>query len=206
MEGTATAEGIGLVVDVVLVDGLSHVSIAVVVVHRCERPIDGDLVEIDTAQAGELRIGVREQPPLQQRIVAQVYPGHQVAGIESHLLGLSEEIVRIAVQGHFAHALHRHEFLRDQLGGIEKVEGVFMFILGRYDLHTQFPFRVVAVLDGLPQITPVEIRILTTDLGGFVPGHGMHAEQGFPMEFHEAAFSLGIDQAEGVHAETLHHA
>jgi hypothetical protein len=70
--------------------------------------------------------------------------------MKSHLLGFREEIIRVAIQRHLADALHRDDFLRNQLGGIQQVEIEFVFICFRNELDTQFPFREVPILDRFP--------------------------------------------------------
>ena len=73
-----------------------HVPIAKLVCEGALGCIDGQLVEIRAAQPQQLRIKVGEQPALQQRIIGEVDAGHDVGGTERHLLGLREQIVRIA--------------------------------------------------------------------------------------------------------------
>ena len=63
-----------------------------------DRPVDRDLVEVRPAEADELRVGVREEPPLEQRVVREVDAGHDVADVEGDLLRLREEVVRVAVE------------------------------------------------------------------------------------------------------------
>ena len=41
---------------------------------------------------------------------------------------------------------------------------------------------------------------------GLVPHHGVHAEEGLPVELNEARLPLGVDEAEGMHPEAFHHA
>ena len=52
-----------------------------------------------------------------------------------------------------------------------------MFVFLFDDLHAEFPFGKVAIIDGFPQIAAVKIRILAGDLLGLIPDHGMNAEQ-----------------------------
>ena len=49
-------------------------------------------------------------------------PGHDVRGAECDLLGLGEEIIRIAIEHQSAHGPQRHQLLRHDLGGIEHIE------------------------------------------------------------------------------------
>ena len=62
-------------------------------------------MEVRTAKANQLRIGIREQASLQQRIIGEIDAGHNVAGVKRDLLRFGEEVVGIAVQGQFADAL-----------------------------------------------------------------------------------------------------
>jgi hypothetical protein len=90
------------------------------------------------------------------------------------------------------------------LVGIEdvEIEGVFVFLLD--DLYAKFPFRVVAHLDGFPEIATVVVSVFTGELLRFVPYQRTGPGSGAPVEFDEARFPFGIDQAEGMHAKTLH--
>ncbi len=72
-----------------------------------------------------LRVEIGEQPPLQQRIVGEIDARHDIGRAEGHLLGLGEEIVRVAVQHHRARPCRtRHDLLGDQLGRVEHVIGL----------------------------------------------------------------------------------
>jgi hypothetical protein len=74
------------------------------------------------------------------------------------------------------------------------------------DLQAELPFRVFAGLDGVPQVATMESRIGARDLDRLVPHQRMGAELGLPVELDEVRLALRIDEAEGVHAEALHHA
>ena len=97
--------------------------------------------------------------PGQQRVVAEVDAGHDVRGAEGDLLGLGEEVVRVAVQHHAADRRHRHQFLGDQLGRVEHVEAEGLGLRLGEDLQAQFPLRVLAGLDGFPQVAAVEVGV-----------------------------------------------
>ena len=70
LERAAAADRVRVVGGLAGVDGLAHEAVALVVVQRRHRPVDRDLVEVGAAEPRELRVGVGEQAPLQQRIVA----------------------------------------------------------------------------------------------------------------------------------------
>ena len=187
------------------IDRLAMHAIALVVVQRTQRPVDRDLVKVRASEARQLGIGVREQSAGQQRVVAEIDAGHDVAGVKGDLLGLGEVVVDIAVQGHLADPLHRHHFLGNQLGGVQQVEREAVFVFLGHDLHAEFPFREIAIVDRVPQVAAMEVRILSGDLQRFRPDHRMHAEQRLPVELHEARAAIGGDEAEAVHAEAFHH-
>ncbi len=139
-------------------------AVALVVVDRRHRLVDRNLVEVRAAEPAQLRVGVREQPALQQRIVGEVDARHDVPRMERHLLGLGEEVVGVAVQRQPADALHRHQLFGDELGRIEQIEVELVLVLLLDHLDAELPFRKVAVLDRLPQIAAVEVRVLAGDL------------------------------------------
>jgi hypothetical protein len=173
---------------------------------RAHGLVDGQLVKVGTAQARDLGVGVREQAALQQRVVAEVDARHHMAGVEGHLFGLGEEVVRVAVEHQPADLLHGHHLFGNELGGVEQVEAQRVFLVLRNHLHAQFPFGKVAVLDGLPQIAAMEVGVLAGDLLCLVPHQPVDAELGLPVELHEVALAARVDEAEGVHAEAFHHA
>jgi hypothetical protein len=129
-----------------------------------------------------------------------------VARVEGHLLGLGKEVVGVAVEHQPADLLHRHHLLGNELGRIEQVEAERMLLVLRNHLHAELPFGEVAVLDGLPQVAAVKVRVLAGDLLRLVPYQAVDAELGLPVELHEVALAARVDEAEGVHAEAFHHA
>src|SRR5580692_8690383 len=92
LEGTTAFQGIRFICNPTASDRLTVQTIALVVVHRHDRRIDGNLVEIRTAQAGDLCVYVRMNATVQQRIITEVDAWHDMRGAKSHLLGLGEEI------------------------------------------------------------------------------------------------------------------
>ena len=66
-------------------------------------------------------------------------PGHDVRRAEGDLLGLREEIVRIAVEHHPADRRQRHQLLRDDLGRVEHVEAEALGVVLGEHLHAQAP-------------------------------------------------------------------
>jgi hypothetical protein len=127
-------------------------------------------------------------------------------GAEGHLLRLGEKVVGIPVEHQSSHRHERHQFLGNDLGGIEHVETESLRLLLRDDLKPQFVLRIRAGLDRFPQIAAMKIRIGTGNLHGLVPHQRMGAGLRRPMELHEMRLSLVVDEAVGVDAKTLHRA
>ncbi len=202
----AAAEGVGLVLGAADRDLLLLDAVVLVVVDGDDRAVDGDVREIRAAEAEELGVEVREEPGLQERIVGKIDAWDHVGHHEGDLLCLGEEVVRVSVQRHLPDAAHRHELFGDELGGVEDVEGELVLVLFFDDLDAELVLGEGAGLDRVPEIAAVEVRVLAGDLLGFVPDERVHAEQRLPVELGEAGFAFGVDEAEGVDAEALHHA
>ncbi len=64
----------------------------------------------------------------------------------------------------------------------------------------------VAGVDRLVQVAPMEVGVGACDLDGLVPARGLQAQHRLPVKLDELALALGVDEAEAVHAEALHHA
>ena len=131
---------------------------------------------------------------------------HDVRRAERHLLGLGEEVVRIAIEHQPPDRADRHQLLRHDLGRIEHVEAEAFRLLFGEDLQPELVLGIRARFDRFPQIAAMEVRIGAADLDRLVPVERMRAEHRRPVELHEHGLARLIDQAEGVHAEALHHA
>ena len=186
------------------IDILTVHAIALEVVVRAGRAINRDLVEVRSAQSADLRIGIGEQTPLQQRIVSEVQPRYDVARMESSLFVFGEEVIRVAVEDHFADALHRHQLFRNQLGRIQQVKIIFEFIFFRDELEAQFILRIIARFDGFPQFTAMEIRIAPRQFLRLIPDQRGFTRYGLPVETNKRGFTFGVNQPEGVDAKTFH--
>src|SRR3546814_810391 len=121
--------------------------IALAVVYGSDRPVDRQLMKIRPTESADLRIGVGKQPALQQRIVGEIDPRHDMPRAERDLLDLCKEVIRVAVQYHFAQGRDGNEFFGDDLGGVEEIEVELMLVFLGDNLYAKFPFRVVPHLD-----------------------------------------------------------
>src|SRR2546421_7909607 len=126
--------------------------------------------------------------------------------VERDLLRLSEEIIWIAIERHLANAPHRNQFFWYDFGCIQQIKSECELVRFLDNLHAEFVFGIISHLDGFPQITPEPIGVLASQLLCLVPDQRVHSQHWLPMELDEASLALFIDEAEGMDAETLHHA
>jgi hypothetical protein len=125
---------------------------------------------------------------------------------EGNLLSLREKLIDITVELHLTDITDWEDILRPDLGGIENVK--VELILARFwaDLDTEFPGWISALLDGVPEITAMEVGIVSCELQSFIPDQRVHAKSWSPVELHERAYAFGIGKGEGVDTKALHHA
>ena len=126
-------------------------------------------MEIRPTKTTDLCIGIGEQTSLQQRIVGEVQSRHDMPRMESRLFVFSKEVIRVAIEHHFADTLNGHQFFRDQFGWIEKIEVELEFIFFRNQLEAQFVFRKIACFNGFPQLAAVEVRVTSGEFLCFIP-------------------------------------
>mgnify|MGYP006915252813 CR=1 FL=1 len=114
-----------------------------VVVHLGVGPVDRDLREVRTAESRQLRVEVREQPTVHQRIVGGLDAVDEMADVERDLLGLGEEIGRVAREREAADELHRRQLLRHELGRVEEIDALEHLVVGVGEhLDAELPLRV----------------------------------------------------------------
>ena len=159
LQRVVIAQRIGAIAHFSTVDRLPHIAVPLVVVHGHDRPVDWYFLEIGAAQADKLRIGVGKQPALQQRVVREIDARYHMAYMECRLLRFSEEVFRIAVEGHFTYLDNRYQLLRDDFSRVEQVELVFKFILLWYDLQAQLIFGEITAFDRIPKVATMEIGV-----------------------------------------------
>lgn len=92
------------------------------VIDRRVRTVDRQLGEVRPAQPAELGVDVGEQAHLQQRVVGDVDAGHQVSGVEGHLLGFGEVVRRVLVQFQQPQRLDGGQFLGHDLRRVQQVD------------------------------------------------------------------------------------
>src|SRR5512141_1235452 len=93
----------------------------------------------------------------QQRIIREVDAWHHVRRTECDLLRFREKVVWVAIEHHAAHRHYRHELFGNDLRGVENVEAESLAVFFREDLKPELPFRILACLDGLPQVATMVV-------------------------------------------------
>ena len=197
-------DGVRLIVRRVGINILTVHPVALEVVVRAGWAVDRNFVEVRPAKTADLRIGIGEQASLQERIVGEVQPRHDMPRVERGLLVFGKEVIRVAVEHHFTHQLHRHQLFRDQLRRVQKVEIELKFVLFRYELQAKFVFREVARFNRFPQLAAMEVRIAPGQLLRLVPHQRGFTRDRLPVEADKRGFPLGIDQTEGMDTKPFH--
>ena len=143
---------------------------------------------------------------MKQRVVREPNARHDVAGAERDLFCLREVLVHIAVQLILANILHRNQFLRPDLGSVQRVELKLVLISFGDHLNTEVPLGESAVVNGFVQVLSMEVGILASKLKRLVPIKAEDSNAWLEVELDEEALALGVVQGIGVHTESLHHA
>ena len=160
------------------------------IMQRRHRAIDRNLVKVGAAQADQLRIRVREEATLQERVAGEINAWHNVARMKGHLLGLREKVIGVAIEGQLANAPDRDQFFGNDFGGIQQIEIERLLILFLNDLYPEFPFRIIAVLNSFPQIASVKVWVLPGNFLGFIPEDRVDTKDRFPVKFHKMRLPL----------------
>ena len=205
LERTSAAQAIGIVARLSSIDRLAHKAVALVVMHWCNRAVDRNFVKVWTTETQELRVEVGKQSALQQGIISEVDAGYDVTGMKSDLLCFGEEVFHITIQCQPADASYRNKLFRDDLRRIEQIKRKAVLVFLFNNLNAELPLREIAVLDCLPEITSMKVRILAGNLLRLVPNNLVQAKQRFPVKLDEARFAPGVDKTKRMHAEPFHH-
>lgn len=129
-----------------------------------------------------------------------------MTGAKGDLLSLGKVLVDVPVELQFADVTDGDEVLGPDFSGIENIK-VKVVLLGLGDgLDTKLPLRIRPILNGLPEILAVEIRILASELQGLIPDERVDAQLWSKMKLNKVLLSLCVDESVGIDAKTLHHA
>ena len=181
----------------------AHLAIPVVTVDRAARRVDRDLVVVD-AEAVALGVAVGEQAALQHLVRRKVDAGNDIRRIERRLLDVQEIVGRIAVQLEITDLDQRKIPLEPDLGQVEGVVRHVVGLLLGHDLDEHLPAREVAALDRLIQVALMAFAVLGDDGFRLRIRQVLDSLLANEVEFHPDPLIGGINQAEGVAAESVH--
>src|SRR5260370_2124915 len=139
-------------------------AVALQIVEWAFRSVYGNLMEVRATEATELRIKIREQTALEQRILREIDTGNDVARAECDLLRFSEEIVDVTVEHEFANHIERNHLFGNDFRCVQYVELELVGEILIEDLQPQFIFWKVATGNGVPQIAAVKVGVGAVDL------------------------------------------
>ena len=158
--GWGCVDPIGKVRGDPVVNGRLVHTVAEHVIDRAVGTVDGQLREIRSSETGQLCVEIGKEAGLHERIIGDLDPWHEIAGVESDLLGFREIVGWISVEGHFADELYGRQLFGHQLRGIEQIDAFEALgpSFGQH-LHAEFPFEEGAGLDPVGQVAPVEVWV-----------------------------------------------
>ena len=122
------ARGVGLertgrIVHAALWHAHLHVAVALEVHDRALGRVDRDLLEVGTAETGDLGVEIGEDAALQQRIVGEVDAGHDVAWRRRRPVRFRRRSCRRCDRAPCVPTTRSgQDFFRDELGRVENVE------------------------------------------------------------------------------------
>ncbi len=180
-----------------------HGAVAVEAVVRAAGGVDRDLVVVH-AEPVALGIAVGKETPLEHLVGRKPDAGDDVGRVEGRLLDLGEVVFRVAVQLENAHLDQGIILVEPDLGEVKGVKGVFRRILLRHDLDVEGPAGEVALFDALVEVALVAFPVLGDDRLGLFVGQVFDPLLGLQVELDPVPLVLGVDEAEGVAAETVH--
>ena len=147
----------------------AHRSVTVIGMERAARPIDRNLLHIDS-QTVTLRVAIREQTPLQHLVRRETDTLDDILGVERRLLHFGEIILRIPVQLQHPHLDQRKIPVRPDFRQVERMDTVGFGLRLRHHLDTQRPARKLAPFDSVVKVTLVRIAVVRDDFGRFLVG------------------------------------
>ena len=181
----------------------AHLSVTVIRMVRTARLIYRYQVVI-YAQAVALRIAIGEQSPLQHLIGRKTNAIYNVHRVKCRLLGLSKEVLGVAVKLQDADIVQREITVIPHLRKVKGVDVILFRLLLAHQLHLHQPSRIFATLYGLEQISLVRLAVFGNHSLGLGVGHVFDALQGAQMELHPSAAVVGIYEAICVNTKAVH--
>lgn len=151
-----------------------------------------------TQRSLTLGVEVRELAALEQRVIRRVDARNHVRSAEGNLFRLREVLVDVTVESQGADLLDRDELLGPDLRRIEQVELELVLVGLRNRLDAKLPLREGTRVNGVVEVTPVEVGVLAVELEGLIPNERVDAEFGAEVELDEVTLASLVGEDEGV--------
>ena len=158
-------------------DRLAVHAVALVVVHRRDRRVDRDLVEVRAAEPRDLRVDVRVDAARSSGSFVKSMPGTMCAVQNATCSVSAKKLSGLRFEHHAADRAHRHQLLGNDLGRVEHVEAEALRLLLGEDLQAELPLGIGARLDRLPQVAAMEVGVGAGDLHRLVPDQRVRARR-----------------------------
>ena len=180
-----------------------HQTIAMEAVNRAAGSINRDEVMIDS-QTVTLGITVGEKPALQHLIRRETDTRHDIGRIESRLFNIGKIVFRIAVKFQDTYLNQGIILVIPDLGQVKGIVRHFGGIFFRHDLEIHRPAGIITFLDAFIQVTLMAFAVFGYYCFGFFISQVLDALLCFQVELDPEPLVLGIDEAEGMAAESMH--
>ncbi|OPY90658.1 MAG: hypothetical protein A4E72_00541 [Syntrophus sp. PtaU1.Bin208] len=180
-----------------------HQAVAVVAVIRATGGVDGNRKVVD-AEPVTLGVAIGEEAPLEHLVGREADAGNDMGRIEGRLLDLGKVVLRVLVQLEDPHLDEGIIPVIPDLGQIEGMIGTGVRIGLRHDLHVEGPTGEIALLDALIEVPLVGLPALADGGLGLGIRQVLDPLLGLEVELDPEALVFGVDEAEGVAAETVH--
>lgn len=174
-----------------------HRPIPLEIRHRHHRRIHRQLLII-RPKTMSMRIGVREQPRLQDRIGGGFDTGDEMRGRERGLFDLREVVLRVLVQDDLPHRTEGELGVWPDFGEVEDIVAELFGLLGSHGLDVDRPGGVFLGLDGFEEFLGAVVRVGAAEGAGGVVVEGLEAFIMADVDLDVDPVTRGVDPFEGV--------
>jgi len=156
------------------------------------------------ADSVPVRVRVREESALQDRVGRGLDTGDEVRRVEGGLLDFGKVVLRVPVEDDLAKLAERVVLVRPDLGEIEDVDVALLGLLRRHGLNVGLPSREVSLVDGLKQVLGGVVWGGTGELGCLLLGEELDTLLGEEVDLGVDPLALLVGELEGVSRVALH--
>lgn len=172
----------------------------------CLRWIGSGTVQLREVRADAIavRIGVREQPPLQHAVGRKAQARHDVRWRERGLLDFGVVVERNSVELEHAHFLQRIVRVRPDLGQVERIDAVGGGVGLGHDLRVELPPGKLAARDRVEKIALRVVGIFARQARRVRVAQVANALLGAELPLAPEALAGRVDERKRVTREAVH--